>query len=173
MTEGTPKKSVFAMNDPNKPGADEGYGQGQVAPESYEPHDLDARMQQPPLNPTSDLMALRSQFPFLPVMPFPTVVKTVVLAANVAQDLVLADGTTVAMFFGSADFFLSREGNAVIPSSVNVAKAFSIFKPDRFLWYTRGMQNVSVISATAGCTVQALCYITQGWPSRQHFEERR
>ena len=147
------------------PNQGEGYGEGEQSP--YEALDLSGEHERrvTPLNPITDLMQLRAQFPFLPVLPFPRSLVTAVLTANVAQDIQLADGTTVVQFFADGDFYLSVAGNAVVPTSSNVSNAFSLYKPVGVLWYARGMRGVSVASATTGRVVQAHCYITDQWPS--------
>lgn len=158
----------YQPND--KPGS-LGFGEGQEQPVTSA-GDLDAHVSVPDFNPLTDLFDLRHKFPFLPIMPVPNSVSTVVLDGANAQDLPIADGATVAMFLGSGDFYLSLGGNAVVPTSINVAKAFSLYKPDRFLFYVRGKQNVSVISPTNGVTVQAWCYITDNWSMRKRREDR-
>jgi hypothetical protein len=157
------EKEIPGLNIVDQADLGIGYGADQIPPEFYDPGKVNPNFQAPSLNPVTDLMELRYEFPFLPIMPFPASLSTVVLAANTAQDLPIIDGATVAMFFGSGDFYLSKLGNAEVPSSVNVANAQSIYKPTGFLWYVRGLRSVSVIAPNADTVVQALCYITKNW----------
>jgi hypothetical protein len=146
------------------PAQGDGYGEGEVSPLDALDMSGEHERRIVPLNPIRDLMALRAQFPFLPVMPFPRSLVTAVLAANTPQDLQLADGTTVVRFFSDGDFYLSVGGAAVVPTSTNVQTAFSLYMPTGVLWYARGLRTVSVVSATADRVVQAHCYITDSWP---------
>jgi hypothetical protein len=118
----------------------------------------------PPQGPRTDLAMLRQQFPFVPIMPFPSQIVGVLLAAGVAQDLRFPPGTAVFILSGSGDYFVSMQGNAAIPTAANIESNASIFRPE-FSWFFTKSSGVSVIAPNANTYVQAACYIPTDLPS--------
>lgn len=127
----------------------------------------------PAQNQFTDLMFLRSQFPYLPIMPFPNRSISVVLSANKAVDIRIPSGTSLIMFKGNGDFYVSDKGNAELPDQAGNANASqsdatntaaSIYKPENALWYTSGRSSLSLISPSDNVVVSMLCYFTENWP---------
>lgn len=109
-----------------------------------------------PQGPFNMLAALRAQFPYVPIIPWPPSISTVALVQNVAQELVVPDMVQFVMFRGSGNYYVSRHGNAETP--VN-ALGKSIYKPEGFLFYSGGMKSFSCITPdAAGCVVTMLGY---------------
>lgn len=113
-----------------------------------------------PRGPINDLMRFRQQFPYVPIIPFPPQVRTVVLAANVAKDIDIPDVVVAVLLRGNADYYISNHGNAEIPID-GLSK--SIYKPDGIMFFTGGIKNLSVI-APAACIVTLLGYAPSELP---------
>lgn len=133
------------------------------------------REEQTPQGPNNDLMAMRSRFDNIPVLPLQGSVATVFLpTANTGDELVFPDGTTMAQFFGPADFYVSLHGKAEVPTAVNSpagttgtpSSVRSIYKPVGIWFYVGNIKSVGVVAPGANAIVQALCYITNQWPQR-------
>ncbi len=114
-----------------------------------------------PQGPITALMAFRQQFPYVPVIPFPPQVRTIVLAGNAVQDIEIPDMVEAVLFRGSSDYYICDLGNADIPTATNISK--SIYKPDGIMFYTGGKKSMSVI-APAACIVTMLGYAPSELP---------
>lgn len=117
--------------------------------------------------PRNDLGYIRSLFPFLPIMPFPNDVVSVVLTtASLAVDLNLPDGTIIVNFDADGtDWYISNFGRAVIPNvgagdSNNQGATAMVHPPNNVFFYTGSLRQISCFSPTAGRIVQARCWIT-------------
>lgn len=130
-----------------------------------------------PQGPNNDLAFLRSRFPFLPIMPFPNNVAGVFLPVALTPDEIqFPDGTTLVLFRGSNDYFVSLHGNAEVPSAANAPSAKSgglrtvksIYKPEGFFFYVGNVKTVSVVAPNANTFVTVLCYSTNNWPSPEN-----
>lgn len=130
-----------------------------------------------PQGELNDLAQFFREFPTAPVMQFSPAVAAVLLAANVAQDLLLPDGTTViGLYADRYPFYVSKLGNAEIPSATNLPsvggytndnryRSIPIFAPLPWLFYVGGLRSLSVITPTANTLVSAQCYITNKRPT--------
>jgi hypothetical protein len=117
----------------------------------------------PPQGPRTDLQALRQQFPFVPIMPFPSIITGVVLAAGVAQEIKFPTSGCVFILSGSGDYFASLQGNATIPSAADASPG-SIYRPE-FSWFYTLASGISVIAPNANTYVQAAIYVPADLPS--------
>jgi hypothetical protein len=105
------------------------------------------------------LLALRAQHPFIPILPFPNESRSVLLAANVAQDINLPTGTKMIMFSGNGEYYVSRKGNAQTPDGTsNTNDNGSLMNPEFCFWYVEEINQFSVI-APAACRVTVHCFI--------------
>ncbi len=105
--------------------------------------------------PNRELMMLRAQFPFVPIMPPPNFVITKLLAANVAQNIDTPDMASIVRLFGDGDFFASFGGNAIVPAAANVGWNDGIARPENIFFYIKDKPQISVISATVNRVVTA------------------
>lgn len=112
-------------------------------------------MQQGPHN---DLIAMRIQFPYLEIVPFPARAKSILCSANVARDLELPDGTVAIVIRGNDDYFVSMNGNADIPTTDNDSQ--SVYKPEGYMIYVGNVHSMSVIAAQ-DTIVSVMCYPLQ------------
>lgn len=118
-----------------------------------------------PQGPRNMLMDLRDKFPYLPILPVPSNVVTVALAANVPQDIKIPDGTIMGLFFGSGTYYVGLHGNAEIPVAGNQEASKSIYRPERFAFYLANKKALSLISADAACVVTLLTYTFEQLPT--------
>lgn len=122
---------------------------------------------QTPQGPMNTLQSLRIMFPFIPIMPFPDIMRSVVLVANVAQELVIPDMCQVIILRGSTDYYVSHLGRAEVPVD---ATAMSLYRPDGIAFYVGGKKSLSVITPSAtGCIVTILGYIP---PELPQYDDR-
>lgn len=115
--------------------------------------DISRRMSNP------KLMALRAQMPFIPIMPFPNESISLFLAAGVATDINLPSGTKMVMFSGNGEYFVSRKGNAVVPTAATPQATGSIMNPEFCFLYVEEINQMSAIAPydmrlTVHCFVQ-------------------
>lgn len=110
-----------------------------------------------PFNPKEDLAMLRHNFPFLPILPYPTKTLTLTLAANVARDFNFPSEIVMAWLRCPGNFYACINGNAEIPTLANEAVCMSVFKPTEYPLYIGSANSISVISDMA-ITVQAMCW---------------
>jgi hypothetical protein len=114
-----------------------------------------------PQGPVNNLMSLRAQFPFLPILPLPTAYESVHLAANTAEDIAIPSGASLMLLRGNADYYVATNGNAEVPSATNTAgnagsnRAKSFYAPQGILLYVSGVNSISVISPDADTIVTA------------------
>lgn len=114
------------------------------------------------------LASIRMKHPFLVIVPYPDKVVSVVLGANVAQDIAIPSGTMFVKFSGRAgkDFWVSRNGAAVVPAvnATNSAESLydsgCIINPDKEFYFVGRARNVSVISDVANIVSMA-CYMQE------------
>lgn len=127
----------------------------------------------PAQNSTTDLMFLRAQFPFNKIMPFPSRAISAALIANTPYELIVPDGAVVGQFSGGGIYYVSRNGNAQIPSASNTAGSMSandsavdsLLSPENNLWYLGGIKSFSLIAAS-NMVVQLLAWKCENWPRR-------
>jgi hypothetical protein len=126
---------------------------------------------QPPLGPVNWLEMLRIQYPFIPIMPPPYQVATLVLQANVARDFIVPVGAAMAMLRGNIEYYVSFAGSAQVPDLVNTAdnvaleqRPKSFYGPEGYPFYVGGTTSFSVISPFAGCVVTCQFYSVQLLP---------
>lgn len=127
---------------------------------------------QPAQGEVNDLALLRMAFPFLPILPVPFEVVSVVTDAGVtATDLLVPDGAVLGRFLGNGDYYVSMTGNAVIPSAAEQAASIaqgnqpnkSMYKPEYTWFYLGGHRSFSV-KAPGITIVQLHCFSPRGWP---------
>jgi hypothetical protein len=116
-----------------------------------------------PLGPRNDLLDLRSQFPFVPIMPWPVGVIGVIAGPTAPSDMVFPDGTVAFILSGNGDYYASMQGPAEIPTVANLQQNKSIFRPE-FSWFYTKSNRISIIAPNANTHVQALCVIPSRMP---------
>lgn len=108
------------------------------------------------------LAALRAQNPFVNIIQFPGSLSAKLLA-GVAQDINLPEGTKMVRFKGNGDYFVTRNGIAVIPAagfSALTDGAGVIYKPESEWIYTgEEIKQFSVISVAD--SLLSVSYIAQ------------
>lgn len=123
----------------------------------------------PAQGPRFDLQYIRSVFPFLPIMPFPNEVVSLVLpTANTADNLNLPDGTIICNFDADGtDWWISNYSRAYVPtlgsgdpnSPTNlIAATPMVHPPNSIFFYTGSLRQLSCISTTPGRIIQARCW---------------
>jgi hypothetical protein len=128
----------------------------------------------PAQNAMSDLLFLRSEFPFLPIMPFPHRTISRVMTANVPQEIPVPDGCMMGLIQGTADYYVSRHGAASVPATTNTAGSMqtqdnaeeALFRPEFAFFYLNGVSAFSVVAPTTGTIVQMAFWKTSNWARR-------
>lgn len=108
------------------------------------------------------LAALRAQNPFVRIEQFPGVISAK-LTANTAQDINFPEGTKMVKFKGNGDYYVTRNGVAVVPALTFAAGSDGsgvLYKPED-VWIFTGeeVKQVSVI-APVDC-ILSVSYIQQ------------
>lgn len=103
------------------------------------------------------LARLRHKFPFLPIVPIPNTVETLILAANGEAQMQLQANTVAIMLFATGPVYMSAQGRSAVPVASDT-KSVLITQPFPFMLYVFGTRNLSFIAENA-CTVQAWCFI--------------
>lgn len=146
--------------DYNNPSMAPYLGAPGVFPLDLSPVPEDAALQAPdgsasltPQGPINDLMALRSKYPYLPIMPFPAIVKPVFLTAATERTVRVPNGAVLLTMKGNLDFYVCRNGKADVPTAANTSDTLgdnvsqSFLAPQGFLWFVGGMNQFSMIAA--------------------------
>lgn len=94
------------------------------------------------------MLQLRANNPFVPILQLPRSAVALVLVPNVAKDIVIPSGAKYAVTRGNADYYLSVNGNAFVPT-VDVLEAAPIFRPDGLAFYVENTLSMSVVSSVA------------------------
>jgi hypothetical protein len=105
------------------------------------------------------LSALRAQNPFLPIVPFPNSIINVMLpAGGPAVDIYLPEGTKYINIRSTGEYFVSRNGNAQIPTSniSNDGRGCS-FDSSQYV-YVEELRSFSIVSSVANNAVCISCY---------------
>lgn len=104
------------------------------------------------------LAALRAQNPFVPFLPLPDKVITLNLSANNPADINVPQGSQFLRFSGNADYYISMNGNASVPTvadNTNNAGNSSIYKPEDVFYTCQESLSLSAVApANAIVTVQ-------------------
>jgi len=145
------------------------------------PAAIDDNIKMPSLDPHDDLRVIRNNFPFVPIMPFPPIVRSIFIptASVRAYELIVPSQATLCMLTGDGLFYVCSEGNAEIPTATNspegggdnTSKSFAI-PPNAifpFVFYVRGRRSLSVICASAPTnpvTITAMFWNTDMWLPR-------
>jgi hypothetical protein len=105
------------------------------------------------------LSALRAQNPFLPIVPFPNSIINVMLPAGGSPlDIYLPEGTKYINIRATGEYFVSRNGNAQIPtSSVSNDGRGCSFDSSQYV-YVEELRSFSIISSVANNSVCISCY---------------
>ena len=117
-----------------------------------------------PNSPVNMLHQLRGEYPFVPIMPFPSQVVNLVLTVGVARDMIFPEGTSLFILSANADFYACSHGNAEIPTLANEQTNKSIFRPE-FCWFYANQRSLSLIAPASNTFVQALCYVSTRLPN--------
>lgn len=119
--------------------------------------------------PRDMLMALRLQFPYWEVIPFPPRVKTVFLAnANQAVDVRIPDGTVGIVMRGNLDYYVCNVGIATVPAAANAnsddtsTECQSMYKPEGYIMYVGNLKSLSIVAPNANTIVTMMCYMLTG-----------
>jgi hypothetical protein len=154
-----------------------GTGHNEFSPMSQIPETIGTApfpgVELPAQNAMTDLMFIRSLFPYLPILPLPSRTVSVKCMAGVAQEIAVPDGATIARIIGSDDYYISQHGNAELPvnlpnPSANIGNVFShsMFKPEFSFFYVGGVKALSAISVADNTIVQVLFWSAENWPRR-------
>lgn len=93
------------------------------------------------------LMALRAQNPFIPIIPFPNESLAYKLSAGVAQDINFPTGTKIVMFSGNGEYYVTRKGNAQVPTSVHdIDGSGALMNPEFCFFYVEEIRQLSAIA---------------------------
>jgi hypothetical protein len=106
-----------------------------------------------------NLSALRAQNPFLSIVPFPNSIINVMLPAGGSPvDVFLPEGTKYINIRATGEYFVSRNGNAQIPTSTisNDGRGCS-FDSSQYV-YVEELHSFSIISSVANNAVCISCY---------------
>lgn len=108
------------------------------------------------------LASLRAQNPFVTIEQWPGVISAKLLA-GVAQDVNLPSGCKMIRFKGNGDYFVTRNGNAVIPARAFAADGGGdgvMYKPESGWIFTgEDIKQFSVISVAD--SLLSISYICQ------------
>lgn len=111
----------------------------------------------PVQNVESDLIFLRAELPFIPIMKFPRTIKTAYMAAaNTPTDIIVPEGAALVKFRGPGDWYVSMGGRAIVPGAGGDVDNASIYKPDAEWFYCGGIRQISVVATAAAGIVQAI-----------------
>lgn len=115
-----------------------------------------------PQGPHNNLRRFRADFPYVPIIPWPREIRTIVLAQNAARDIEVPDTVTAVFLRSSGNYYASNHGNAEIPID---GTSKSAYKPDGIMFYTGGIRTISLISPdVGGCIVTLMGYAPLEWP---------
>jgi len=107
-------------------------------------------------NIEADLLMVRAEMPFLPILRWPTVTKTVFMAvANTAADILIPSGAVLVKLSGPSDWYASFQGQAQVPSATVNGDAGSLYKPDDAWYYCGGKAALSVVAPAVNGIVTA------------------
>jgi hypothetical protein len=116
-----------------------------------------------PHSPRNFLMALRAQFPYLPIMPFSKRSICVGLDGINPQDVNVPSGAVIALLNGSGDYFMGRDAKARAPGA-NAQIEDSAYRPDNRAFYCEGVRQISLFAPTAGTYVSVEFYFVAEIP---------
>lgn len=103
--------------------------------------DLSRRM----FNPK--LMAIRAQMPFIPIMPLPNESLSYKMTAGVPQTIRFPSGTKIVMFSGNGEYFITRKGQAQVPTSVHdIDGSGALMNPEFCFFYVEEINEVSAVA---------------------------
>lgn len=104
------------------------------------------------------LSGLRAQNPFVSLVPFPNSVINVLLgAAGTAVDINLPEGTKFINIRSTSEYFVSRNGNAQIPTAAVATNGSCSFDPSQYI-YVEEIKQFSIISTGANNAICISCY---------------
>lgn len=104
-----------------------------------------------------NLRALRLQFPYLEVIPVPARSTSIALGTAVSLDVAIPDGMVAMILRGNADYYVSFNGAAGIPT-VGGVDTQSVYKPEGYVMYVGNKRSFSAIAPNAGTIVTAMFY---------------
>lgn len=118
---------------------------------------------QPVQSPDVDLSWLRVGFPYVPILPMPNDVVSVLLDGTNAQDIDIPRSAVLVRFEGTTnDWVVGLFGQAEYPTATNSKATLtnptankSVVCPRNTFFYCRGLGQISVNSKTASCVVSA------------------
>lgn len=104
-------------------------------------NDLSRRM----FNPK--LMAIRAQMPFIPIMPLPTESLAFKLDAGKPIDINFPSGTKIVMFSGNGEYFITRKGQAQVPTGRHdIDGSGALMNPEFCFFYVEEIGGVSAVA---------------------------
>lgn len=104
----------------------------------------------------SKLSTLRAQIPGIAISMLPNTTTTVLLTANVPQDIQVCAGRKLAKFSSDQVIFLSRNGNCSVPTGTVNTDSGSFIPDKQQYYYVDELQALSVVSPVAA-------YVTVEW----------
>ena len=112
-----------------------------------------------------EIFNYRHDVPFVDMMPWPNVVRTVLLPNNSAVDVFLPANVRNIRLNGTAEYYVSM-GTALKPataidnlnSNPDFLYADSILSPNDRIYYVKGVNKLSLIAPAAGCVVSVECW---------------
>lgn len=106
----------------------------------------------PVQNIDSDLVALRREMPWLPILKRPLVSTLFFAAANVRQDFAIPPGVGLIRFKGNGGYWVGFDAGATVPSAAQ-ADTFSAYRPEEEWYYARNLKQVSVVADAINVSV--------------------
>lgn len=116
------------------------------------------------LEPKLELKRLKFLFPDVPMLPFPSPNRLVILDGAKSAEITFPDGALIVRFATSGNFLLTLQGKAVWPvagdASINTpdqtpTTPTGVLNPTLEWYYCKNIRTVSVISNVAGTIVSA------------------
>lgn len=129
-----------------------------VSPETFEPLSTSEQLQYATKEAAENLSgrmfnkklaALRAQNPFITILTLPNSATTVALAAGVAQYIDVPEGAKLMMLSGNDKYFLTRNGQAQLPTASVDKESGSIMNPEAVFWSCEDLKQISVIAQNA------------------------
>jgi hypothetical protein len=96
-----------------------------------------------------NLMALRAQLPFLPIMPFTNQNTAVLLAAGETVEITIPQSAKLCRFLGNCEYFVSR-GTARAPTTNVPSDQCGIMNPEDVWYYIEELQTISIHTPVGG-----------------------
>lgn len=106
------------------------------------------------------ILALRANNPFVPIFDFPFRSNAVVLDVASAKNIDIPQDASYVIFSGNDDYYVTINGQAVIPGADILDGNAPIFRPDNMPLYCYNLRSVSLIAPRSNTVVTAAFYFT-------------